>query len=1236
MTGPFHLTPSAIARHFHFDCDRYLRFAATPREARAGEGVPRGAYDDSPLMADVMESGLDWEREVVTGLLAGRVSIPPGDGDPTQRKFTPEQTLEHLRAETPDRFIYQGCLVPPAPLYAELGLSRSLVHFGECRPDLIEVREGDGKRLLRVIDIKRGEAVRLVHRVQVMLYVLVLDAVLAEAGITDAEVDFDTGGVWLGGAAEYEPFDLRPLRPFVEYFLRHRLPAVLARPAAEASWHVCYSCEQCGYLGHCRSQMRADDDVSRLTNLTAHGKRHLVGQRATTLPLLRDFLARPDADDVLGRCASLAGERSYIEGRLESFTQGRAVPHGSAAPLPIGENVAVFLHLQREPLGGHVYLAGLLVHAKAETQAAFSPALRARLFPDGKARPLAFLADSPDGVRENRNEFVRTLHAVLRDVHRFNDGKEWASQLTLQAYAHTARDAGFLTEWLLACLDEPGLAHQAMSLLLYFQCPDLMLADDHPGDPVPLPVVVLQNVLTKTVALPVEVSYTLPEVLQALGSAFSYRRSAAFHYPLSNAMRSEPVHAAWHQGETARLAEIRSESGRYLFALRALLWAVRGVIGEHLFAWPARFALPSDMGINDPILSRLAFFTRYESVVAFRAVREAREETPSVQMRQGLCVELEARGETLFDVVGEPALDLDESGFASWLLARDGEPGRRAQLSFRDYAHRARFWMKQSIGAAMAGIAHADETDGIVRQVRLKYATKFDGAQPLDGERYRLHPRFTDFNSDRVIDFLKALDARGGGLFAAMVRDPEGAARSLPLPVPATAEGLTDSQQAAFREICKRRVVAVWGPPGTGKTHFLAVAILALARAHRDAGLPFRVLVTAFTHAAIENVLRKIAQVRPAGDPLPVAKAKEWKGEEAGDTVLEERLAGWLRERAVAVVGATVYACLKAGKKAALQPFDLVVIDEASQVRVAEASIPCDLVGPKGRLVLAGDDLQLPPVVQGVYPDPIPGEPTLHRSIFEAVRSRVGAPIVRQLLENRRMNDVLTSFARYLYGPLYRCFDASVASRRLTLADGDAGSLVEACLRPDEPLVLVVLRGVQAASENAVEAELVADVVMALRERMGYADDAAFWRDGVFVVSPHRAQNRATRRELARRREWASPPFVDTVDKMQGQEADAVVISYGVADPEYAVAEAEFIYNVNRLNVAITRARRKSVVFLSEALLDSLPQVLDMPEAERGLAFMRYLVGEAERQAQPLAFVVPGGEALVYRAGREA
>src|SRR5262249_41953149 len=220
------------------------------------------------------------------------------------------------------------------------------------------------------------------------------------------------------------------------------------------------------------------------------------------------------------------------------------------------------------------------------------------------------------------------------------------------------------------------------------------------------------------------------------------------------------------------------------------------------------------------------------------------------------------------------------------------------------------------------------------------------------------------------------------------------------------------------------------------KTHFLATAIVALAAAHARAGQPFRVLVTAFTHAAIENLLRKIAQrlreVGSAARDLRLAKAKYWQGVPAGiEVVAENDPADSQQEGESSMLGATAYSCLK--KQQELADFDLVVIDEASQVRVPEAAVAVCLAADSGRLVLAGDHLQLPPIVAGTYPDPAPGEPLLHRSIFEAVCPRDSGErrIVRPLLENFRMNDVLTSVAaQLLYGPRYRCVDAEVAGRR--------------------------------------------------------------------------------------------------------------------------------------------------------------------------------------------------------------
>jgi hypothetical protein len=200
--------------------------------------------------------------------------------------------------------------------------------------------------------------------------------------------------------------------------------------------------------------------------------------------------------------------------------------------------------------------------------------------------------------------------------------------------------------------------------------------------------------------------------------------------------------------------------------------------------------------------------------------------------------------------------------------------------------------------------------------------------------------------------------------------------------------------------------------------------------------------------------------------------------------------------------------------------------------------------------------------------------------------------------------------------------------------------LVTACLDPDYPLVIVLLDGLRAARAHPGEADLVAQLVGALRDGLRapdgkpYGDDASFFRDGVFVVCPHHAQIRAIQRELAKQRRWRAPPFVDTVDKMQGQEAEAVIVSYGVADPEFALREAEFIYGLNRLNVAITRARSKCVLCLPRPLLEASPQVLDVEAAAAGLAFMRRLVALAEQAGDELVFESEEGEAQVLRAQR--
>ena len=826
--------------------------------------------------------------------------------------------------------------------------------------------------------------------------------------------------------------------------------------------------------------------MSRLEQLTTYGKRHLIEEAGVrTLTQLGRFLKRGDADEVLNRCASLAGQRHRLAVRVEALESDEPRLHGAASPdLPQGENVGLFLTLQQEPLGQVVYLAGLLVAAREDLRAeVFSRPVAARLWgEDGKAEPAVWLADRPEDAAEVRRGFVELLYDVLDQVHRFNaKHAEWKQQLSLQAYVHTEQERGLLFALLLEALREPALAEKAMTLLFHFQGPELMQADRHPGTEIAYPVVVLQGAVGRLLALPVEVSYTLPEMLQALGSPFNYTRKDYFHFPLGHGLRAEALHAAWYGGKRKNLDDIRQQARLYLFAVQSLLRAVREKAARHLFAWPPKFALPSGTGIKDRILSRLAFFARYESLLNCLAVREARAEARPTQVLLGQVIELKARGPDEMEVVGDLHVEPEANGFPAWLLVSDDEDGRRAQIEYADYWYRNKFHGgPQNPHRAVVGVDAVSTTAGGTTVLRLNTSSKFKGEGPARGERYLLYPRFTDFTTDPLVRFLEGLDAAGGGLFRELLRDPEAAAAPHPLPkkVAPVAErlgkglGFTPSQHAAYQAIGGQRVTAVWGPPGTGKTHFLASTLVGLALAHARAGRPFRVLVSAFTHAAIENLLRKVRECldKQAAHPVALAKAKYWQGAvAAAEVVPDNAIADWLDRHDHAIVGATAYSCLKVRQE--LAGFDLVVIDEASQVRVPEAAVAASLVADTGRLVLAGDHLQLPPIIAGTYPDTPEGEPVLHRSIFEAVCPRhdpaakpeaaAGSRILRPLLENFRMNDVLTRVAaRLLYGPGYTCGTPEVARRRLPYKPArDDDPLVSACLDPDYPLVVVILDG---------------------------------------------------------------------------------------------------------------------------------------------------------------------------------
>ncbi len=82
------------------------------------------------------------------------------------------------------------------------------------------------------------------------------------------------------------------------------------------------------------------------------------------------------------------------------------------------------------------------------------------------------------------------------------------------------------------------------------------------------------------------------------------------------------------------------------------------------------------------------------------------------------------------------------------------------------------------------------------------------------------------------------------------------------------------------------------------------------------------------------------------------------------------------------------------------------------------------------------------------------------------------------------------------------------------------------------------------------------------------------------VVVPYRAQSRLIRSLLRRNLmddEIVGKLVVDTVERMQGQEREVVLVSFATASPRFAAQVADFLFQPQRLNVAVTRPRTKLI-----------------------------------------------------------
>ncbi len=373
--------------------------------------------------------------------------------------------------------------------------------------------------------------------------------------------------------------------------------------------------------------------------------------------------------------------------------------------------------------------------------------------------------------------------------------------------------------------------------------------------------------------------------------------------------------------------------------------------------------------------------------------------------------------------------------------------------------------------------------------------------------------------------------------------------------------GLDESQVDGVANcLAAERYHLIQGPPGTGKTFTLAKLVAALVEQGN------RVLLTAFTHRAIHHALRKVGGMVDC----PVFKVSDPFPNDSGGIEFRDNFAGTglLDHNGPYVIGATPFALFTS--RAGEARFDVAVIDEASQMRVEAAVMP---MLRAQRWFFFGDRQQLPPVVQRPVEDAAGDSvlPVLSRDGCQTMLRttyRMNEPLVRWPSENFYQGELVASRAN--------------GGHRFRLkTEPDRREL----LGPEPAMVRVELEHEGRRAWSDEEADETAALIAEMLEGGLAAAE-------IGVVVPFRAQA-ARVRYLLRFERFAKWPdiadiTVDTVERFQGQEREAMIVSFVVSDVHFMNRLAGFLAYPQRLNVAVTRARTKVILVHSRAFREWL------------------------------------------------
>lgn len=381
------------------------------------------------------------------------------------------------------------------------------------------------------------------------------------------------------------------------------------------------------------------------------------------------------------------------------------------------------------------------------------------------------------------------------------------------------------------------------------------------------------------------------------------------------------------------------------------------------------------------------------------------------------------------------------------------------------------------------------------------------------------------------------------------------------------------------------------GPPGTGKTLVLSATAIATAHLNRE------VVVIANTHHAVNNALLKIRSLDSKVTIIKVGASL--KSEELDDSVLKFEKFGEYYEysyknrkkkRTGHIIGMTIWGAityLGLRHHAHFRPY-VSLVDEASLMPLSIAAI---LGKTAPSVCLFGDSRQMPPIIR----------PELEHnnnsiSILDYCSQKVESVPVTVLHTTYRMNEDITNVVSKSF---YEPYGITLQSAETIACNMFQSTYMDRNKYQDSVVFTnASISTPNCQEENIGEADAAIEMVKALIEEGKRHEDIA-------VITPFRKQVRLLRSKAQKVLPIEEIPLIDTVERLQGQDVDCIILTFATSENSYIQEIHEFLYNPNRLNVMVSRAKTKVIIFACEQVQKELKSIFRILPRDRHLIYNR-------------------------------